>query len=96
MLSTYSIIYTPLWGENSPIAPKYGVNALIRDGKIIEMTKESIKIPEDGYVLSAPYEKVNAIFGLKNLKLVINYPDEFKNANHIIGAGPYLVKEGSY
>lgn len=94
MLSTYSIVYNSLWGEYSPHAPKYGINALIQDGKIVDMSENPIKIPENGYVLSAPYEKINTIFGLKNLEFEILYPEEFKNANHILGAGPYLVKNG--
>ena len=94
MLSTYTIIYTPHWGKMSPMAPKYGKVAAVRDGRIIAMSANQIAIPEDGFVISAPAKILDDFAKGRNISYEIKLPETFKDANHIIGAGPYLVKDG--
>lgn len=94
MLSTYTLLYTDKWGKISPAPPKYGANALVEEGKVTKISASPIEIPQGAYVISAPYSKIDELQKLKNLSLEINYPDEFKGASHIIGAGPYLLKDG--
>ncbi len=94
MLSTYTLLYTDKWGKISPAPPKYGANALIQDGKVVKISASPIEIPSGAYVVSAPYNKIDELQKLKKLELAINYPEQFKNANHIIGAGPYLIRDG--
>lgn len=94
MLSTYTLAYTKEWGKMSPPAPKYGAIAVVENGTITKISTAAVEIPEDGYAISGPAEIVNKLFGQRNLKLEIAYPSEFENSNHIIGGGPYLVKNG--
>ncbi len=94
MLSTYTLIYTPDWGQYSPQAPKYGINAVVRKGKITAVDINSVEIPKDGYVISAPTDKIAQILNEKNLILNIKLPQDFENVNHIVSGGPYLVKNG--
>ncbi len=94
MLSTYTLIYTPDWGEFSPIAPQYGKNIVIEQGKIISISDNEVKIPKNGFVISAPSAIVDKIKNKKDIKYTIKMNETFKNSKHIIGAGPYLVKNG--
>ena len=94
MLSTYTIIYTPKWGKMSPYAPKYGKVAAVVGGKIVAMSANQIEIPQDGFVISAPAKILDNLAKEKNIKYTIKLPENFENARHIIGAGPYLVKDG--
>lgn len=92
MLSTYTLVYTREWGKMSPAPPKYGAIAVVEGGQIAKIATTAVEIPEDGFIVSGPAEKINQLFGQKNLKLEIGYPSEFEASNHILGGGPYLVK----
>jgi exopolysaccharide biosynthesis protein len=94
MLSTYTLVYTPDWGQYAPQAPKYGVNAVIKNGAVISISTNSVEIPKQGYVVSGPTDKIARILNENDLALNIKLPQEFENMNHIISGGPYLVKDG--
>ena len=94
MLSTYTLIYTPKWGAMSPAAPKYGKVAAVRNGKITAMSANQIAIPDDGFVISAPAKILDKLAYERNITYDVKINESFKDANHIIGAGPYLVKNG--
>ncbi len=94
ILSTYSIIYTQRWGKTAPMPPKYGANALIKNGKITGIYNGTVQIPEGGYVLSAPIKVIQDIKNQRNLKLEVKYPKYFENSKHIISGGPFLIKDG--
>lgn len=94
MLSTYTLIYTPKWGTMSPMAPKYGKVAAVKDGRIIAMSANQIAIPKDGFVISAPAKILDKLTKERNISYDIKINESFKDAKHIIGAGPYLVKDG--
>lgn len=94
MLSTYTIIYTPKWGTMSPMAPKYGKVAAVVDGKITAMSANQIAIPKNGFVISAPAKILDNLAKERNISYDVKINESFKDANHIIGAGPYLVKNG--
>ena len=94
MLSTYTLIYTPKWGAMSPMAPKYGKVAAVKDGRIIAMSANQIAIPKDGFVISAPAKILDKLAYERNITYDVKINESFKDANHIIGAGPYLVKDG--
>ncbi len=93
MLSTYTIIYTPQWGNMSPMAAKYGKVAAVSNGKIIAMSANQIAIPKDGFVISAPAKILDKLALERNITYDIKLIETFKDADHIIGAGPYLVKD---
>ena len=94
MLSTHTIAFTPDWGVYSPPSPKYGVQVVVADGKIIKTCKESTIIPKNGFVLVGPESKLKSIFDAKRISLDIKINPEWKGVNHIISGGPYLVKNG--
>ncbi len=94
MLSTHTIVYTRDWGETSPISPKYGAQLVVENGKLIEFTTSNAVIPQNGFVIVGPRKKLEAIAKAKNYKLDIKINPEWKDVNHIISGGPYLVKNG--
>ena len=94
MLSTYVLVYTPRWGQISPPTPKYGVQIAVKNNKIIEISDGALSIPENGYVISGPKEKLQPFFNVQKLDLEINTIPEWEDVKHIISGGPYLVKEG--
>ena len=94
MLATHAIVYTPLWGEYTPPTPKYGAQVVIQDGVLLKITEEQTKIPENGFVIVAPKQKLEKIKGAKRFKLNIKTTPDWKNIDHIISGGPYLVKSG--
>ena len=94
MLSTYVLCYTPEWGQNSPYAPKYGMNLLVEDNVITKASANPIRIPQNGYVISGPKSILQPLLKNKDAKLTISTNPEWKNVKHIISGGPYLVKDG--
>ena len=94
MLSTHTIVYTRDWGEVSPLSPKYGAQLVVENGKVIEFTSSNAIIPQNGFVLVGPRKKLETIANAKKLKLNIQINPEWKDVNHIVSGGPYLVKNG--
>lgn len=94
MLSTHTLVYTPEWGEFSPSSPKYGKQLVIADGKLVKESYESSRIPENGFVIVGSEKNLDTIKGAKKFELDIKINPEWKNVNHIISGGPYLVKNG--
>ncbi len=107
-LCTDVLIYTPEWGTISPSTPKYGIQVAVREGKIVEKSSYPIKIPKNGFVISAPLSKISDFLAEESAKTkIINkisspqiYLDvktnpDWDDVNHIIGGGPFLVKDGN-
>ena len=110
MLSTYILVYTKDWGQNSPTAPNYGVNLAIEDGKITKISNGSLAIPENGFVVSGPKSKLEPFFnaqmkdekqvflaslrGSRKVELEIKNDKGWEDVKHIVSGGPFLVKNG--
>lgn len=94
MLSVHTIVYTPDWGEYSPPSPKYGMQLVVSNGKLLRTSYSQNKIPEDGYVIVGPQKELEKIVNARKFKLDIKLNPEWKDVNHIISGGPYLVKNG--
>ena len=94
MLSTHTIVYTRDWGTMSPQTPKYGMQIVVSNGKIIKTSSESTIIPQDGFVIVGPKSKLDEFTKAKRFKLDIKFNPEWNDVNHIISGGPYLVKNG--
>jgi len=95
MLSTYSLLYTPSWGEMSPVAPKDGYNMLIIGNKIERISANPIKFLPNSYVISAPKKIISKLAkNNKEIYIDIKLQKNLERAKHIIGAGPYLIKDG--
>ena len=93
-LSTHVIVYTPEWGKFAPPSPKYGKQISFQDGKVIENSTASLAIPENGFVVVGPAQKLDTIADVKDLKFEVSTIPDWDNVNHIISGGPYLVKNG--
>lgn len=92
MLSTHTLVYTPDWGSESPLCPKYGKAIAVENENIIAESYGSLAIPKNGFVVVAPEKVINQIDKSKKLKLNIKINPEWEGVNHIIGGGPYLIK----
>ena len=92
MLSVHSILYDSNWNYKSPTAPNGGYNALIQNKEIVKISANPIEIKENEYVLSAPKKIIRKLIN-KKIDIEIKSNENLKTANHIIGAGPYLVKD---
>lgn len=94
MLSSYVIAYTKDWGNYAPVSPKNGVQLKIIGSKIISASANPLDIPKDGYVLVGPKDKLSALFGAPEIEMELKLNPDWQNVKHIIGGGPYLVKNG--
>ena len=94
MLSTHTIVYTSDWGEYSPPCPKYGVQIVVENGKATRVSYGSNRIPKDGFVIVGAEKNLNSIKDAKRFKLNVKINPEWKDVNHIISGGPYLIKNG--
>lgn len=93
-LSTQVIVYTREWGKKAPVTPKYGKQIAVSDNKITETSVNQLEIPENGFVVVGPASKLNQLADKKEVKFDIKTIPEWNNVKHIIGGGPYLVKNG--
>ncbi len=94
MLSTHTIVYTSDWGEYSPPCPKYGVQIVVENGNATRMSYGANRIPKDGFVIVGAEKNLNSIKDAKRFKLNVKINPEWKDVNHIISGGPYLIKNG--
>lgn len=107
-LCTDVLIYTPEWGNISPATPKYGIQIAVSDGKIISKSLSPVVIPQNGFVISAPQSKVKDFLAEEQTKtkimnkisspqitLDVKTNPDWDDVNHIIGGGPFLVKDGN-
>ncbi len=94
MLSVHTIVYTPDWGKLSPPCPKYGMQLIIEDGKLTRVSYGRSQIPPNGYVIVGSQQNLKPFIKAKRFDLDLNINPEWKDVNHIISGGPYLVKNG--
>ena len=94
MISSYVIVYTSEWGSYAPISPKNGVQLQITGNKIIKASANPLPIPDDGYVIVGPKEKLSALFGAEYVDIEIGLNPKWENVKHVISGGPYLVRNG--
>ena len=92
MLQSYMLLYTSDWGKQTPIAPKTGWNMLIRNNKVEKISANPIELQEGDFVLQGNKEILSKLAKDEHIKIDIKLQDELRGARHIIGAGPYLVK----
>jgi exopolysaccharide biosynthesis protein len=94
MLSTHVIVYTPLWGKTSPASPKYGKQVVVENEKVVKISANSQSIPKNGYVVVGPAKQIETIAKDKTVQMKIETIPQWEHVNHIIGGGPYLIKDG--
>lgn len=92
MLATYVLIYTSDWGKITPSTPKYGLQIAVENDEVTQIADTVLEIPQNGYVISGPMSVLNDLKVGDRIKLDISTIPEWKNVQHIISGGPYLVK----
>jgi len=93
-LSTHVIVYTKEWGKTAPISPKYGKQIAIQDNKVVETSTSPLAIPENGFVVVGPTQKLDTLSNAKKIELEVSTIPNWVDVKHIIGGGPYLVRDG--
>ncbi len=107
-LCTDVLVYTLEWGNISPATPKYGVQIAVQDGKVIAKSTAPLAIPQNGFVISSPQSKIKDFLAEEQAKtkimnkisspqitLDVKTNPDWDDVNHIIGGGPFLVKDGN-
>lgn len=94
MLSSYILMYTRDWGAVAPASPQYGVQLRVENNRITAASANPLSIPQNGYVLVGPKSKLSKLFGAGAVDTQLLLSSGWNNAKHIIGGGPYLVKNG--
>lgn len=96
MLSTHTIVYNSKWGDFSPVTPKYGIQVVVSNGKVIKTSYKACQIPQNGFVIVGPEKQLhNFVVGkVAKMKITTN-SEQFNKALHIISGGPMLVKNGT-
>ena len=94
MLSTHVIVYTKDWGTFSPNIPKYGVQIVVEDGKLVKTSYKPCEIPENGYVIVGPESKLTPFLNAKKYQLDVRLNPDWNGVNHVISGGPFLVRNG--
>ena len=94
MLSTYVLAYTREWGELAPPSPQYGMQVAIKDNKVIAASTNRLSIPDNGYVIVGPKDKLTELASQKDVEVKLNTNPNWDGVKHIISGGPYLLKNG--
>ena len=95
MMFTQVLVYTPLWGIKSPATKKESVHIAVSNNIITQVSKYPVNIPKDGYVISAPKDKVIGLKKGDKIDLQYKINPNWDDVKHIISGGPYLIKNGS-
>jgi len=95
MMFSEVLIYTSKWGAKSPLTKKPAIHIAIKDNKIIQKANHPLLIPKDGYVISAPNEKIAGFKLEDTVEIDYKLSPQWQDTKHIISGGPYLLKEGN-
>ncbi len=94
MLFSQVLLYTNVWGEKSPLTKAQTKHIAVKGGIITAISNNPVLIPKNGYVISAPKEKVQGLKLGDKIEITYGITPKWKGINHIISGGPYLVKDG--
>ena len=95
MMASNVLVYTPKWGNKTPVTSKPSVHIAIRNNKIIEKSGQNVAIPYDGIAISGPVSVLNDFNLGEEVKINYSLTPNWENVDNIISGGPYLLKEGS-
>lgn len=87
------LIYNHHWANKSP-KMKNSLQISVLNNKIIAKSSNSLIIPKNGYVISAPTEKISKLKIGDKIKINYNLIPYKENTQHVISGGPYLIKNG--
>ena len=91
-LSTHVIAYTKDWGKLAPTSPKYGSQISVQDGKVVAVSTARLEIPENGFVIVGPAQKIGQFSTANKVELNVSTIPNWYDVKHIISGGPYLVR----
>lgn len=94
MLASYTMAYSPEWGQFAPKSPNGGIQMSIENNRITNISVNALEIPQNGYVIIAPKSKLEGFKIGKKVAVDIKTNPDWENVTHIISGGPYLVKNG--
>lgn len=64
----------------------------VQNNKVIAQSTSPLEIPENGYVIVGPANKLQAVAQSGKAEVNIGTTPDWRNVKHIISGGPYLVK----
>lgn len=89
------MLYSDKWYGNVPKSLKNELQVLVFNGKVIQKTLGSLKVPYGAYVITGPNKEKFKELQIGNRVIVNTRPDSYvRNIKHAIGGGPYLIKDG--
>ena len=91
------IVYNSFFSKTTKTNP-YGMEYIIRRGKVEKIQQNNSVIPQDGYVISVHGTAKDAFSKLKvgdSVTLAEDLGNPWNNMDWILGAGPRLVESGS-
>ena len=94
MMFSEVLLYNQNWGERSGETKIGSSHIAIIDNKIIAKSDFPLYIPNDGYVLSGPKSALKDFNIGEKVTINYNLNPNWKDVNHIISGGPYLLKDG--
>ncbi|EKE03805.1 MAG: Exopolysaccharide biosynthesis protein [uncultured bacterium] len=94
MLASYNIIYSDKWGKLAPVTPQYGMQIAVQDGNVVNISKDRLEIPANGYVIVGPEKELGKLKINDPVKITFSSDPDWSNIDHAISGGPYLVKDG--
>ena len=66
----------------------------IKDGQVIDFSTKRLQIPDNGYVIVGPKDKLTELVAQKKVDIKLNTNPDWDGVKHIISGGPYLIKNG--
>ena len=95
MMFSEVLLYNENWGVKSANTKIGSSHIAIMDNKIIAKSDFPLYIPNDGYVISGPRTILKDFKIGEKVTINYNLNPNWKDTDHIISGGPYLLKEGS-
>jgi len=94
MLSSYTLIYSSKWGKIAPPSPKYGIQVAVNNNKVTEISKNSLSIAKNGFVIVGSEKQLGKLKVNDEVKIKFSTNPDWTGIKHAISGGPYLIKEG--
>ena len=90
------VIYNSLYGPSTQ-TNAYGLEFVVKKGKVVEIRTGNTRIPKDGVVISVHGAAMNAFQGIRvgdKVEIQEDLGGKWNQAEQILGAGPRLLENG--
>jgi exopolysaccharide biosynthesis protein len=89
------MLYSDKWNSLVPKTLKNELQIAVVDGRVIQKSTGSLRVPQNGYVITGPNkDDFKGIQLYDSIHINMNTFSIVPNIKHAIGAGPYLLKNG--